>query len=73
MLATNPLDGLVFAPVIEPTHDDAFLTEKSHELLSTGEFNQVPSIIGFNSLEGYLPTSGDEYILFNHFQDRLRS
>lgn len=39
-------------PVSEPDHPDAFFSGKSHQLLSQGEFNKVPVLIGFNSLEG---------------------
>lgn len=50
----NPLNGLVFAPVLEPNHPGAVITNKSHELLRRGIYNKVPQLIGFNSLEGVL-------------------
>ncbi|XP_050507406.1 pyrethroid hydrolase Ces2e-like [Diabrotica virgifera virgifera] len=52
-LLSNPLQGLVFAPVIEPDHDDAVITEYSYGLLSEGKFHHVPILAGYNSLEGY--------------------
>lgn len=58
MISTNIRDEYVFAPVIEPVHDDAFLTNMNYELLSTGQFNRVPQIIGYNSLEGYFDSLG---------------
>ncbi|KAJ8983203.1 hypothetical protein NQ317_016424 [Molorchus minor] len=54
LLTSNPRDGLVFTPVIEPEHEGAILTENSHQLLERGEFNRVPLIIGYNSLEALL-------------------
>ncbi|XP_066143101.1 juvenile hormone esterase-like [Euwallacea fornicatus] len=47
----NIFNGLPIGPVIEPEHDDAIFTKKSHELLRTGNFNTVPTIIGLNSNE----------------------
>ncbi|RZC41516.1 COesterase, Abhydrolase 3 and/or Peptidase S9 domain containing protein [Asbolus verrucosus] len=47
----DPRYGLIFGPVIEPEHDNAFFTKKSHQLLVEGKFSKVPCIVGFNSLE----------------------
>lgn len=47
----NIFNGLPIGPVIEPEHNDAIFTGKSHELLRTGTFNKVPVIIGLNSNE----------------------
>ncbi|XP_050507407.1 acetylcholinesterase-like [Diabrotica virgifera virgifera] len=49
----NPLEGLVFAPVMEPDHDGAVITEYSYGLLTEGKFHHVPILAGYNSLEGY--------------------
>ncbi|XP_045467881.1 venom carboxylesterase-6-like [Harmonia axyridis] len=51
LTGSNPRDGFIFAPVIEPKHEGAFFTEKSYELLREGKFSQVPVIVGYNSLE----------------------
>ncbi|GJQ72642.1 hypothetical protein Trydic_g1304 [Trypoxylus dichotomus] len=51
ILARNPLNGLVFAPVIEPSHDTAVVTKSSYETLLRGGFNRVPQLIGYNSAE----------------------
>ncbi|KAJ8920376.1 hypothetical protein NQ315_005242 [Exocentrus adspersus] len=53
-LSQNLRDGLVVAPVIEPEHEGAVLTGKSHQLLSDGQFHKVPIIIGYTSLEARL-------------------
>ncbi|XP_072386354.1 juvenile hormone esterase-like [Diabrotica undecimpunctata] len=53
LILSNPLQGLVFTPVIEPNHDDAVITEYSHELLKEGKFHHVPILAGYTSLEGY--------------------
>ncbi|XP_049825070.1 juvenile hormone esterase-like [Aethina tumida] len=47
----NPLDGLPYGPVMEPDHEGAFFSSKSHELLQNGGFHKVPMIIGYNSEE----------------------
>lgn len=52
LIANDPRNGFIFGPVIEPMHENAFLTDKSHAILSRGDFAKVPCIIGFNSLEG---------------------
>lgn len=51
MAATNPLSGLLFSPSIEPEHEGAVITGESYKLLENGDFQRVPSIVGFNSLE----------------------
>ncbi|RZC36248.1 COesterase and/or Abhydrolase 3 domain containing protein, partial [Asbolus verrucosus] len=51
-LKNDPRYGFTLGPVIEPEHDNAFFTNKSHQLLVEGKFSKVPCIIGFNSLEG---------------------
>nr|ANS53406.1 esterase 6 [Sitophilus oryzae] len=48
----NPRDGLIFGPVIEPSHDGAVVTWKSYEKMASGDFNQVPYMMGFTSQEG---------------------
>ncbi|KAJ8950572.1 hypothetical protein NQ318_015705 [Aromia moschata] len=45
------MDGFIYAPVIEVDHDDAFFTERQYEVLSSGDFNQVPLLIGICSEE----------------------
>ncbi|CAG9762947.1 unnamed protein product [Ceutorhynchus assimilis] len=46
--STNPSLAL---PVIEPEHDNAFITEKMYEAFEQGNYNQVPVLIGHNSEE----------------------
>lgn len=43
--------GNIYAPVIEPEHDGAFVTDYIHESFKNGNFNIVPTIVGFNSAE----------------------
>ncbi|XP_023310399.1 cholinesterase 1 [Anoplophora glabripennis] len=53
------LDILIWLPVIEDANlDGALLTGLYHEDIKTGNINQVPIIIGFNSAEGlaFLPS-----------------
>lgn len=55
MFATaNLRDGLLFAPVIEPEHEGAILTRRSHQLLEEGHFHDVPIVMGYNSMEALL-------------------
>lgn len=50
-LQGNFRKGFVFAPVIEPFHSDAFITEKSHQLFAEGKFQRVPVLLGITSME----------------------
>ncbi|GJQ72646.1 hypothetical protein Trydic_g1308 [Trypoxylus dichotomus] len=51
VISPDPLNGLVYAPVIEPPHDGAVVTEASYEKLKQGNFIQVPQLMGYNSAE----------------------
>ncbi|CAH1176734.1 unnamed protein product [Phaedon cochleariae] len=51
IMLQNALAGLQFGPVREPVHDGAFFTGESEDLLSRGQFNQVPCLMGVNSNE----------------------
>nr|CAI5839956.1 unnamed protein product [Callosobruchus analis] len=52
------INGMVFGPSIEPWHDHAFLTNKTHQLLLEGKFIKVPHIVGFNSEETSMAKQG---------------
>ncbi|XP_018573086.1 venom carboxylesterase-6 [Anoplophora glabripennis] len=45
------IQGYYWAPVIEPTHQQAFLTDRQYGILESGDFNKVPLIIGICSEE----------------------
>ncbi|XP_050302252.1 esterase FE4-like [Anthonomus grandis grandis] len=47
----NIFNGIPMGPVVEPEHEGAFFTQKSHEMLRTGQFNKVPVLMGLNSNE----------------------
>ncbi|GJQ72645.1 hypothetical protein Trydic_g1307 [Trypoxylus dichotomus] len=51
IFGADPLNGLVYAPVIEPPNDGAAVTAASYEELKRGNFNQVPLLMGYNSAE----------------------
>ncbi|CAH1106192.1 unnamed protein product [Psylliodes chrysocephalus] len=51
LISNNPLQGVAFAPVAEPDHENAIITGRSHERLINGEFHHVPILMGYNSLE----------------------
>ncbi|GJQ72648.1 hypothetical protein Trydic_g1310 [Trypoxylus dichotomus] len=51
LLAVDPLNGLIFAPVIETPSSTAVFTDSSYTKLLQGNFNKVPQIIGYNSAE----------------------
>ncbi|XP_072386373.1 juvenile hormone esterase-like [Diabrotica undecimpunctata] len=53
VMASNPVQGLVFTPVKEPNHSGAVITGNSHQLLKEGKFHHVPILAGYTSLEGY--------------------
>ncbi|XP_030765057.1 neuroligin-4, X-linked-like [Sitophilus oryzae] len=48
----NILAGLPFGPVQEPDSSDAVITGRSYEILESGDYNSVSTLIGFNSNEG---------------------
>lgn len=50
-LLKDPFGGLPLGPVAETESLDAVITGKSHDLLKSGQFNQVPIIMGHTSLE----------------------
>lgn len=54
MAATNPFYGLLVSPSIEPDLPGAVVTNKSYSQLEEGYFNRVPTLVGFNSMEGLL-------------------
>ncbi|XP_074039007.1 juvenile hormone esterase [Leptinotarsa decemlineata] len=39
-------EGFFFAPVVEPAHENAFLTEKMYSAIENGRANRVPLMIG---------------------------
>uniref|UniRef100_A0A6P7GLK0 Carboxylic ester hydrolase n=1 Tax=Diabrotica virgifera virgifera TaxID=50390 RepID=A0A6P7GLK0_DIAVI len=45
------VQGFQFTPVIEPNHDDAFITKKMYDALINGDMQRVPLIIGICSEE----------------------
>lgn len=51
IIYTNPVNGFYLGPVIEPLHDGAVITKKTHEELRRGKFNHVPVLLGFNTGE----------------------
>nr|WCC58166.1 carboxylesterase [Pharsalia antennata] len=53
-LSVNMREGLLFAPVVEPEHDGAVFTSRSHQQLENGDFHQVPIIMGYTSVEALL-------------------
>lgn len=61
-LATNEnwLNGFSFTPVIEPEHDNAFLTKNMFEVIASGGAHKVSYILGINS-EEMLGYEGSSY------------
>lgn len=57
-MADNPLDGLVYTPVIEPASKGAVITTSSFEILRSGNFNHIPVLVGYNSAETYALEKG---------------
>ncbi|KAI4457134.1 carboxylesterase [Holotrichia oblita] len=51
LLGQKAFGGLTAAPVIEPDHPNAVITKFPYYRLKSGEFNQVPMMIGYNSME----------------------
>lgn len=51
--------GFGFGPIIEPPHEDAFLTQPVFDIFESGKFNKVPVIMGMTNLETALFTDGE--------------
>lgn len=45
------MEGYWFTPVVEPEHDDAFITELQYDTIKKGHTNRVPLMIGMCSEE----------------------
>ncbi|KAJ3645527.1 hypothetical protein Zmor_023175 [Zophobas morio] len=43
--------SFTFAPVLEPEHEQALITQSNFEMFKKGEFVKVPFVVGFNSQE----------------------
>ncbi|RZB39577.1 venom carboxylesterase-6-like, partial [Asbolus verrucosus] len=54
--------GYFYSPVIEPEHDDAFITGKMYSDLESGNFIKVPILIGITSEES-IEEAGDLSLL----------
>ncbi|KRT81353.1 esterase, partial [Oryctes borbonicus] len=52
LVGANPVQGLAFAPVIEPNHPGAVITRTPDDVLNSGDFNLTPMLMGYNSMEG---------------------
>lgn len=45
------MQGFEFAPVIEPVHNGAFITERMYEAVEKGHMSRVPLLMGVASEE----------------------
>lgn len=45
------LQGFFFTPVIEPEHEDAFITEAQYGAIQNGHMSRIPLMIGICSEE----------------------
>lgn len=48
----------MFTPVIEPEHENAFITERMYDALENGQMQKVPLMIGICSEEMIWDASG---------------
>ncbi|XP_066149477.1 juvenile hormone esterase-like isoform X2 [Euwallacea fornicatus] len=51
VIISNIFDGLPFGVVKEPNHPEAVFSNSSWELFKSGQFQRVPILAGYNSLE----------------------
>ncbi|KAH1014324.1 hypothetical protein HUJ04_003178 [Dendroctonus ponderosae] len=54
IMASENANEILFGPVLEPPNENSFLSEYPYQLLDTGDFNQVPIIIGICAEESLL-------------------
>ncbi|XP_030749177.1 venom carboxylesterase-6-like isoform X2 [Sitophilus oryzae] len=62
--------GFFYAPVIEVSHNDAFLTKPQYGLFENGTFNKVPIIMGMNAEESLALLSGDPSYLWKIYDSQ---
>lgn len=62
-----------FRPCIEDDLDgiEAFITKHPYDILKKGNYNKVPTIIGYNSHEGYYFTAKEDIDVYNDFSRNL--
>lgn len=53
----------IIGPVIEKPNPDAFITEHPMDIMLSGNYNKVPIIIGYNSLEGIIMELNNKLVL----------
>lgn len=61
------VQGYYWAPVIEPIHEGAFLTNRQYGILESGDINKVPLIIGICSEESIQRALGKYFMIILHF------
>lgn len=66
------MQGFYYAPVIEPEHDTAFITEKMYVSLKNGDIVKVPLLIGINSEEYISTASKFDLLLSVHFIHKVK-
>lgn len=57
------VQGFQFAPVVEPIHDGAFLTQRMYDAVAAGGANSVPLMMGVMSEEQIQRAEGSLNIL----------
>lgn len=62
-------NGFYYSPVLEPDHDDAFITKSMYESFVSGDFNKVTTIIGMNAEEGMMEYNANFQDTVNAFNN----
>ncbi|XP_057652547.1 juvenile hormone esterase-like [Diorhabda carinulata] len=60
------IQGFWFTPVIEPNHENAFITENQYSALESGHMNRVPLMIGITSEEAIARAAASNFISTVH-------
>uniref|UniRef100_A0A6P7FVP3 Carboxylic ester hydrolase n=1 Tax=Diabrotica virgifera virgifera TaxID=50390 RepID=A0A6P7FVP3_DIAVI len=55
------IQGFFYAPVIEPEHNNAFITERMYKAVEKGKMAQVPLMIGIESEEALARTTDNNW------------
>lgn len=58
------VQGFMYAPVVEPNHEGAFLTERMYDAVSSGGVSSVPLLIGIMSEEQISKAGGTTDLKF---------
>ncbi|XP_057653317.1 venom carboxylesterase-6-like [Diorhabda carinulata] len=64
------VQGFFYAPVMEPEHENAFITERMYAAIEEGRMNRVPLMIGIDSEEALTRAQDSNWITYIQYYDQ---